>query len=133
MNPARPCLPAVLAMLALAAPPALAVELTVSNLNDAGAGSLRAALAALPADQHNRITITAPFGILQLQSPLPALRGLSVEIVGNFQIIDGGGQHAMFVGNLPTTLRRLHLRAGARSTRAGARVHSALVVMPRPT
>lgn len=116
MNPARPCLPAVLAMLALAAPPALAVELTVSNLNDAGAGSLRAALAALPADQHNRITITAPFGILQLQSPLPALRGLSVEIVGNFQIIDGGGQHAMFVGNLPTTLRRLHLRAGARSS-----------------
>lgn len=96
--------------------PATAAEVQVSNLNDSGAGSLRAALLALPTNEHNRIVISAPFGTLQLQSGLPPLRGLSVEVVGNFQIIDGGGLHSIFVGNLPTTLRRMSLRAGSRST-----------------
>lgn len=104
------------ALLMVAVRPGTAAELQVSNLNDSGAGSLRAALLALPTNEHNRIVISAPFGTLQLQSGLPPLRGLSVEVVGNFQIIDGGGQHSIFVGNLPTTLRRLSLRAGSRST-----------------
>jgi predicted outer membrane repeat protein len=105
--------------LVLASAPTPAAVLTVTQLGDAGPGSLRAAIEALPADQHNRIEITAPAGTLQLASSLPALRGLSVQIAGLGQVVDGGGAHRIFAATVPVSLSGLVLRNGQATLRSG--------------
>ena len=90
-----------------------AATLTVSNLNDSGVGSLRAAISSLPTDQDNTILITSPFGVLTLQSSLPVLRGTRITISGNFVIIDGNAQFSIFSSGSPVELRNIGLRNGA--------------------
>ncbi len=97
----------------------LAATVEVSNLNDSGPGSLRAAISNLPTDQNNTILITSPFGVLTLQSSLPTLRGTQISISGNYVIIDGNAQFSIFISNTPVNLQNISLRSGAGSGDSG--------------
>ena len=96
-----------------------AATVLVTNLNDSGVGSLRAAISSLPVDQDNTIQITSPFGVLTLQSSLPSLRGTHVTISGNFVIIDGNAQFSIFTSDSPVDLQNIGLRNGAGSGTSG--------------
>ncbi len=100
---------------------AQAATFTVSNTNDSGAGSLRAAMtSAMATPAADEIVFTAN-GTITLASPLPDLlsAGGNLTITGNGPantIIDGAGAYRPFYSgwqnNLAFTLRRLTVRNG---------------------
>jgi len=106
-------------LLAAAVAPLAAAELQVSQMADSGPGSLRAAIAALPANEHNRIVFTAPFGVLTLVTSLPQLRGLSLEIQGAGHVIDGASAVQIFSAALNLRISRLTLRNGVAPLSSG--------------
>ncbi len=82
-------------ILLLGASDALAATLTVTNNNDAGAGSLRAAVAS--AVSGDTIQFNAGIGEITLLSNLTFTQ--DVKLVGSDTIIDGGGLHRIIYNN----------------------------------
>ena len=86
----------VLAASALAVPhPARAATLAVLNTGDAGAGSLRAALAA--ASSGDEITFSIASGSVITLTSGPLIPGVDVTITGGGQVLDGGGVQGILV------------------------------------
>ncbi len=111
------------ALLACLGMPAIAATYTVTNTNDAGAGSLRQAMLSAIASPAADTIVFAPSsnGVITLQSALPDLLGSggALTITGNGAantIIDGAGQYRPFKAEwqdgLRFTLRGLTVRNG---------------------
>lgn len=114
---------AVAALLAAAAPPALAEPLSVTTTADSGPGSLRQAmLSAMASPQASTITFApSANGVITLASPLPDVMatGGDLTITGNGAantVIDGAGLYRPFKAEwqsgLRFTLGKLTVRNG---------------------
>lgn len=135
-----PAARAVLVGLAVALAPgwAPAAVLFVTTTADAGPGSLRAAIAALPPGEPNEIRLQLPGTGVQtivLQSSLPSLQGSRVLIDGAQPLasvsIDGQGQHRIFhwPAGADLTLRHLRLAGGAGQQTAGCVVAGGVLLL----
>ena len=90
----------VLGTAVVLAPPASAATFIVTNLNDSGPGSLRAAIVSAQANPGDDMIIfggVAIPGTITLQSGLPAMGHINVVGPGAENVtIDGGGAHRVF-------------------------------------
>jgi hypothetical protein len=107
------------------APPAASASFTVTNNNDAGAGSLRQALLDASANgQADTVVIQQGIGTITLASPLTFAENHSLELEGNDATIDADGQPAALdqTGGGGFTVQNLTITGigGSRAGEAGA-------------
>ena len=88
--------------LALASAPAAALDIYVTNINDAGTGSLRQAM--LTAGPGDRIVLDDNLGTIRLGSPLPMIKTDLTIKGGVDNTIDGQNQHRIFFAETGTVV-----------------------------